>query len=307
MARTSSLDEMEARQSKPIKAATPGLDAAQARQNAPVKPETSSLDAAKARQTNGLSVTEEVRAREAAKAQAASAKAAENKSEAKQNRDSRKLLRGLKQAEITGRVNNFVRDWANQNAAVNRAVNSRGQTVNVAELPGIGMLDVGSGKLLEGPLFRAPTNSVEIPPESATIPCIGLGLYTKSVTVSPNTPPVTQVWIGGGVVGGVFPTGITNSEGKFVASGGSGEVYVELTINQTTGELESVIIDEQSSTPSNTSTKFRYALGYYEYIDGTPEVTNYSCGSVDYAICRNWFTSTPPFYRVTFFRAGGLG
>ena len=304
MARTSSLDEMEARQSKPIKAATPGLDAAQARQNAPVKPETSSLDAAKARQTNGLSVTEEVRAREAAKAQAASAKAAENKSEAKQNRDSRKLLRGLKQAEITGRVNNFVRDWANQNAAVNRAVNSRGQTVNVAELPGIGMLDVGSGKLLEGPLFRAPTNSVDIPPESATIPCIGLGLYTKVVGTPPDT--VTAVWIGGGVVGGVLPTGLTLSEGKQVATGGSGEVYVELTIDENTGELESVIIDEGSSAPPDTPTKFHYALGYYEYDGLNPEVTNYSCGSVDYTICRSWFSSSPPYYRVTFFRAGSV-
>ena len=138
------------------------------------------------------------------------------------------------------------------------------------------------------------------PPPATQVTCIGLALYKKTV----GTPPVIEVWIGAGVVGGELPTGFTYSEGKRVATSGSGEVYVELTIDQNTGELQSVIIDERSSTPSNTSTKFRYSLGYYEYNGSNPEITNYSCGSVDYTICRNWFTSSPPYYQVTFYRAG---
>ena len=124
--------------------------------------------------------------------------------------------------------------------------------------------------------------------------CVGLALYIKD----------SEVWIGAGTVGGQLPTGFTYSDGVRVATSGSGEVYVELTINNTTGELVSVEIDEAASTPRNTSEKFRYSLGYYEYVENLPTVTNYSCGSVDYTICRNWFTSVSPFYQVTFYRAG---
>jgi len=219
----------------------------------------------------------------------------------------RKIEREVRRFEATGRVSNWLAgETAKAEAAQNAAQQSgfsppRSQPPSNTNVPLAPIPLLPSDYFSPRPLDLKPDIT---PPTPEQRTCIGLNLYTKSVIVSPNTPPVTQVWIGAGVVGGVLPTGFTYSEGKFVASGGSGEVYVELTIDQTTGELESVQIDEAASTPSNTSTKFRYSLGYYEYLNGTPEVTNYSCGSVDYTICRNWFTSTLPFYQVTFYRAG---
>ena len=142
---------------EPIKASTPGLDAMAARQNESVRASTPGLDAMKAKSDKPL--LERLREEEKAKKDAAADKLAEAKSKAQANRDGRKLQRGLRRAEITGRVNQFVRDWASRNAAVMEAVNAQGQSLRVAELPNIGTLDLETGKLVDGPIFKAPTST----------------------------------------------------------------------------------------------------------------------------------------------------
>ena len=219
----------------------------------------------------------------------------------------RKIEREVRRFEATGRVSNWLAGETSKAEAAQAAAQQSG--FNPPRSQPLSNTNVPLAPIPLSPSNYFPPRPLDLKPDITPPPspttgqgtCIGLNLYTKTVNSS------VQVWIGGGVVGGVLPTGFTFSEGKFVASGGSGEVYVELTIDENTGELESVIIDKRSSAPPNTSTKFHYALGYYEYIDGRPEINNYSCGSVDYSICRSWFSSQPPFYRVTFYRAGGLG
>lgn len=142
---------------EPIRASTPGLDAMAARQNEPIRASTPGLDAMEAKPD--VPLLERKRAEEEAKKAAAADKADSDRSRAQANRDARKLQRGLRRAEITGRVNQFVRDWASRNAAVTEAVNAQGQSIRVAELPNIGTLNVDTGKLVEGPVFAAPPTS----------------------------------------------------------------------------------------------------------------------------------------------------
>ena len=278
----------------PIKASTPGLDAMAARQNEPIRASTPGLDAMAAKSDKPL--LERLREEDKSKKDAAADKLAEGKAKAQANRDARKLQRGLKRAEITGRVNNFVRDWANQNAAVNKAVNAQGQTVNVAELPGVGMLDVGSGDLVKGPLFEAPTSKMEVPPEGGGGGCVGLALYTKTVDGE------AHVWVSAGTVEGDLPTGFDPVDGKSVGSSGVKDVWIKIEIDETDGSITSREVASGSSLPNATDTSFYYLLGRFEYEDGNPTVTNYGCGSIAVAVCRNYFSVEAPFYGVTFYR-----
>ena len=215
----------------------------------------------------------------------------------------RRIDREVRRFEATGRVSNWL---AGQTAKAEAARDSAQQSgFDPPRSQPFSNINTPLTPIPLSPSNYFPPAPLDLKPDITPPPstggegtCIGLNLYTKVVG------GFTEVWIGAGVVGGVLPTGFTNSEGKQVATSGSGEVYVELTIDENTGELDSVIIDERSSAPSNTNTKFRYALGYYEYDGNSPTVTNYACGSVDYNICRNWFTNSPPYYRVTFYRAG---
>jgi hypothetical protein len=129
--------------------------------------------------------------------------------------------------------------------------------------------------------------------------CIGLGLYIKSTG---GSNPQSQVWVGAGIVAGELPSGFDPTDGKFIASGGSGNVWARVNIDQETGEIISVAVDGGGSTPQNTNTSFYYALGFYSYSNNAPTITNYGCGSLGVDVCRNWFRSTPPFYGVTFRR-----
>ncbi len=290
---------MAASQNKPIQADSSGLDAMAASQNKPIQADSSGLDAMKAWQQSGTTLLEDQAAKEKAKTASAEARRANDKAKAKANRDSRKLQRGLRQAEITGRVNQFVRDWATQNAAHVRAVNSRGETVNTAQIPNVGTLDLGTGKIIDGPLFDAPTSFAKSDSASSTAAlCVGLGLYTRTV----GTPPVAEVWVGVGTVAGDLPPGFDPTLGKLVASGGTGTVWAAVTINGTTGAVESVAVNGGGATPNDTNTSFYYTLGSYAYVNGFPTIANYGCGSLSVTVCRNWFTAEPPFFGVTITR-----
>jgi len=132
--------------------------------------------------------------------------------------------------------------------------------------------------------------------------CVGLALYVKTVGTAPDT--TQQVWVGAGTIAGQLPPDFDYISGKSIASGGSGNVWVEVNINDQTGESVSVAVSGGGATPENTDTSFYYTLGYYEYNDGTPAVTNYACGSLDVVICRNWFAVEAPFYGVNMNRCG---
>ena len=132
--------------------------------------------------------------------------------------------------------------------------------------------------------------------------CIGLALYKKTVGTPPNTS--TEVWIGAGTVAGDLPPGFDNSEGGIIAGGGSGNVWAEVNVSQTTGEVVSVAVTGGGTTPPNSDTAYYYTLGYYLYTDGVPTVTNYGCGSVDVRVCRNWFAAESPYYGVSVTRCG---
>lgn len=126
--------------------------------------------------------------------------------------------------------------------------------------------------------------------------CIGLALYKKIIGTT------TQVWISAGTVAGDLPSGFDPAEGKSIASGGSGNVWAEVDISGTTGDIVSVAVTSGGTTPNDSDRSFYYTLGNYSYTDGVPTITNYGCGSVTAAVCRNWFATSPPFYQVTFFR-----
>jgi hypothetical protein len=130
--------------------------------------------------------------------------------------------------------------------------------------------------------------------------CVGLALYTK--VVGSGVSATTQVWIGAGTVAGDLPSGFDPAEGKSIAGGGSGNVWAEVNINGTTGDIVSVAVTGGGTTPNDTDTSFYYTLGNYSYTDGVPTITNYGCGSLNVNICRNWFVATAPFFSVSFVR-----
>ena len=123
--------------------------------------------------------------------------------------------------------------------------------------------------------------------------CVGLALYKKTIGTT------TQVWISAGTVAGDLPSGFDPAEGKSIAGGGSGNVWAEVNINGTTGDIVSVAVTGGGTTPNDTDTSFYYTLGNYSYTVGVPTITNYGCGSLDVTVCRNWFASEAPFYGVT--------
>ena len=128
--------------------------------------------------------------------------------------------------------------------------------------------------------------------------CVGLALYIREDNA---------IWIGAGTIDGQIPSGFNQMDGKYIANGGSGNVWAEIKIKEETGEIISVAVESGSFTPENTNTLFYYRLGYYEYNAGSATVTNYGCGSLDVTICRNWFAISAPFYGVTINRCGCSG
>jgi hypothetical protein len=116
--------------------------------------------------------------------------------------------------------------------------------------------------------------------------------------------PQLQVWVNAGTIAGQQPSGFSPTDGKLIATGGSGNVWAEVNINQETGAIVSVAVEGGGNTPQNTDTAFYYPLGYYEYGAEGTVVSNFGCGSVDVTICRNWFAAESPFYGVTLTRCG---
>lgn len=126
--------------------------------------------------------------------------------------------------------------------------------------------------------------------------CIGLNLYVRTVEGS------QQVWISSGTVAGEIPSGFDPADGKNIANGGSGIVWARVNINETTGEVVSVAVENGATTPEDTSTAFHYTLGAYSYDETTATATSYGCGSLEFTVCRNWFVAQPPYFTADFTR-----
>ena len=210
----------------------------------------------------------------------------------------RKLEREMRQFQQTGRVSSWLagetlKAEAAQNAAQQSAF--RQQLVDVISSPSSSIL-LGPIAPPDKPLYRKPEIRAE--GGGGEAPCIGLNLYVRIVQED------QEVWVGAGTIAGQLPSNFDETSGKSIASGGSGNVWAEVNINDDTGEIVSVAVSGGGATPENTYTSFYYALGYYEYNDGIPAVINYACGSIDVTVCRNWFAVEAPFYGVNMNRCG---
>jgi hypothetical protein len=202
----------------------------------------------------------------------------------------KKLEREIRRFEQTGRVSSWlagetIRAETAQNAAQQSAF--RQAVVEVIQSNPSSSFDISPAH----PSFQLITRKPEIPEETAgaAATCIGLALYIKD----------GSVWIGAGTIAFELPSGFDPSEGRLIANNGSGYVWAEVEISQQTGEVISRDIGSGGSEPSSTKNKYYYTLGYYEYEEGSPNVINYGCGSIDVAVCRNWFAIQPnDYYRV---------
>jgi hypothetical protein len=136
--------------------------------------------------------------------------------------------------------------------------------------------------------------------------CNGFGLEVRTVEGGePDGPPQYEVWAGPGTINGDLPPGFDQTEGRIIAGSGSGNVWAEVNVSQTTGDVVSVAVSGGGSTPQNSDTAYYYTLGNYAFSGtGAPTVTNYGCGSVDVRVCRNWFAATSPYYGVSVTRCG---
>lgn len=215
----------------------------------------------------------------------------------RQNNLLRKLESEIRQLQQTGKVSSWL---AGENikaeAAQNAAQQGGFRQQNLRPLSTI-------GEPIPVPSIPPSTfGNTQIEETGGGDSCIGLALYTKAVGTPPNT--TAQVWVGAGTIAGDLPSGFDPEEGKSIANSGSGDVWAQVNINETTGEITSVAVAGGGSTPNNTNTSFYYTLGYYEYSGNppSPKVTNYGCGGIDVTVCRNWFAAEAPFYGVTMTR-----
>jgi hypothetical protein len=254
-----------------------------------IEASTPGLDAMAAKQARGLNLLQENKAEAAAQAQKEKERSDAAKQQAAVGRDNRHLSRDIKRAQLTGRVSNFVRDYAMRSSAVNQATTVSGKRVDYVDLPNVGAIDISSGQIIRGELFKDTTSQNVSSGEASAVDC-GLGLYLVG----------DSIWVHPGTVAGQLPPGVDPIKGKFVANGGSGQVYAGVRINST-GAVTTVILSG-GSTPGDTDTAFYLTLGGYAYDGSNASYYNYGCGSVTATICRNWFKATAPFYGVTLAR-----
>jgi hypothetical protein len=194
----------------------------------------------------------------------------------------RKLEREIRQFQQTGRVSSWlagetIKAEAAQNAAQQSAF--RQAVVDVIQSTPSSSFDISPAR----PSFQLITRKPEIPEEAAET-CIGLALYVKN----------GNVWIGAGTVAGQLPSGFDPTEGKVIASDGSGYVAALVTVNNATGSINSIQINGGYSDfpyEDPSTGEYYYVLGYYEYDGNTPTVTNYGCGSLEAKVCRRYFVS----------------
>lgn len=229
--------------------------------------------------------------------------------------------RDLKKAQSTGRVSSFLNSRSQSDEVLRatlgviRASDPLSQAqATVQYQQKIGEVTNGIRQVSSGGIGGTPKVGSELPPRpddsevyflasentelkwelggGGGVGCVGLALYIKD----------GEVWIGAGTVAGDLPSDFDPADGKIIASSGSGDVWAEVNINDTTGDVVSVAVTGGGTTPNDAGTSFYYTLGNYSYTDEAPTVTNYGCGSLNVNVCRNWFVATAPFFSVSFVR-----
>jgi len=125
-----------------------------------------------------------------------------------------------------------------------------------------------------------------------------------------NTPP--EVWATLGNIAGLTENDVPGysedgPEGWFIASSGSGNVYIEITVDQETGSNQAVsadfvIQDTAPETPQD-GTKIYVPIGSFEY-DGNSVSITPDGGSISLQMCRNWFAAESPFFGVNYTKFG---
>jgi hypothetical protein len=210
---------------------------------------------------------------------------------AKEKSFSRRVLREVKRYENTGRASSWLASEFTKAQALRDITSKKAQEQPESVSPS------AIGATI--PIPNAPTNyefkPIEFYPNlnSANTPnCTGLQLYIKN----------GDIWISAGLIAARPPLGFDPEDGKYIASAGSGYVWAEIQIIQETGEIISAGADGGGSVPDDTNTIFYYTLGYYEYNNNVPSVTNYGCGDLGVSLCRNWYVAEPPYFTVNFYR-----
>ena len=210
----------------------------------------------------------------------------------------KKLEREIRQFQQTGRVSS----WLSGEALKSEAAQNAAQQSSFSNRP----IPSPSKQGASIPLADANNKTKFGPKPEVTDAggggggCKGLVPYTKTVGEPPNT--TSQVWISAGTVAGQLPLEFDPAYGKLIASEGSGDIWAEINIDGATGELVSVAVNGGGPTPQNSDTSIYYTLGNYSYTNEVPAATTYGCGSISVTICREWFASKPPFYKVTLSR-----
>jgi hypothetical protein len=213
----------------------------------------------------------------------------------------RRIEREVRRFEATGRVSNWLAGQTAKAEASQNAAQQSGFSPPRSQPPSNTNVPLTSIPLSPSDYFSPRPFNLKpdiTPPTPITGTgqrgtCIGLNLYIKPVG------ELVEVWIGAGTVAGDLPSDFDPAEGKSMAGSGSGNVWAEVNINGTTGDIVSVAVEGGGTTPNDTDTSFYYTLGNYSYTDGVPTITNYGCGSLDVTVCRNWFASEAPIYGVT--------
>lgn len=194
----------------------------------------------------------------------------------------RRIQREIKRYESTGRISNFLNDQIRKSQSQNYTDNSSSNILTPSPSANI------ETQQFSQPAARTTESKINYILAQEQPKCV-LGLYVNGL----------QVWVNAGTIANQLPEDFDPATGKFIASSESGYAWAEVEIDEDTGDITSVGVYGGASTPANTDSKFYYTLGYFSYSSGGPTVTNYGCGSIDVTICRNWFTTEPPFYGIS--------
>jgi hypothetical protein len=207
--------------------------------------------------------------------------------------------RDLSKVQSGGRVSSFLKRESENNAVLSASLNMATAPSPLALGQAIIQYQGAINESKQDFFSRSPQEKPERPMVGGGgggDSCVGLVLYVRTVGNA------QQVWISAGTVAGQLPAGFNASDGKSIASGGDGFAWARVNISQQNGSIISVDASGGSLIPNNTTTSFYYLLGAYQYVNNSPNITNYGCGSVSVTVCRNWFTSQSPYYNVTFIR-----
>ena len=128
--------------------------------------------------------------------------------------------------------------------------------------------------------------------------CNGLQLYVSGSNVLLSAAPIA------GRILSVF------NNGSAMLVGNTSEyffVWVEIVIDEETGELTDSNITIESGPNQPDYSQFTSTKGFYILGNHSPSgITNYGCGGIDVTICKNWYRNAPPYYSLSIIRNASI-